>query len=174
MNNPPNRRQWLVAFATVTCTTVYSSIALGDDTPCTPETSSVDCLTKGLGRVEIAIGQFQRIEDKIKSLEKDIMALQDKEQNDKAELAQRVVDSMEVFVREGSDNNTDSNATCGNGELLIGGSCIAHLPSNPIIAIGPVFNNATDANIVANSVHCYPATLTPVRAYAVCMRPRKK
>lgn len=174
MNNPPYRWQWLVAFAVVTCTTVYSSVALGDDTPCTPETSSVDCLTKGLGRVETAIGQFQRIEDKIKSLEKDIMALKDKEQNDMAELAQRVVNSMEVFVRAGSDTNADAKATCAQGELLIGGSCIAHLPSNPIIAIGPVFNNATDANIVANEVHCYTATLNPVRAYAVCMRPRKK
>lgn len=170
----------LVVHAVLLCSIVIagSCLSFAADEGCPGSTLTTACLTKVLTRLEDVIGRYEAIQDRLKAVESDLRKLDDREKTDLTELRARIpeimLNSFEIFVRRGNDESASADASCEGDEQFIGGSCIAQPENNQLPAIGPIFNNALGGSVTAKSVHCLRFQGTPVRAYAVCMRLKKR
>jgi hypothetical protein len=100
---------------------------------CTGNTLAVDCLTKGMTRIQDGIGRLEAIQDQLKSLQLELKAQKDKEAKDVGESRDynnKWVNSIRSPRLQTQDCGPGScTASCASDEILITGLCIVPGPA---------------------------------------------
>ena len=134
----------------------------------TPCTTTLDCAQKAVDAAAKATAAVQVLQDKVDNFQKVIDGL-----------PTAITNSFE-FTVQASDlapARNEARADCSSGGVIVGGSCIGYNGGTQV-AIGPVYYDpvqAADGKPIS-TIRCQPYTSEAgmrVRAFAVCMRPKK-